>query len=112
MKLPSDGSRIGYQEIAVSANTSFTLDFFYFLDDPDLGTLTVDVLAGGGYDANQSLATGTVLGTFTDKSATAYTYESIAFNSGSNTIESLYIHNEGVEAQVDDISINCNSSNG
>jgi hypothetical protein len=106
-KLPDDGTRIGYQELSVAANTDFTLDFFYFLDDADIGTMTVDILAGGGYGSGLPVSSGTVLGSFTDGSATSYTDASIAFNSGSNTTVSIYIHNAGVEAQIDEIALNC-----
>ncbi len=106
-KFPDDGSRIGYQELSVAANTDFTLDFFYFLDDADIGTVTVDILAGGGYGSGLPVSSGTVLGSFTDGSATSYNDASIAFNSGSNTTVSIYIHNEGVEAQIDEIVLNC-----
>ncbi len=107
MKLPDDGSRIGYQEMTVSPNTDYTLNFAYFLDDANLGTVTVDVLAGGGYGASLPVGNGTVLGTFSDGAQTSYTAASISFNSGSENTISLYIHNQGVEAQIDDIIFAC-----
>ncbi len=104
-KYPSAGDRIAYQELPVSANTDYEFEFVYTLKTDAVGSITFDVLAGGGYT---DVTGATVLGTFTgddQTDANVYTEGSVIFNTGANELISIYIHNEGAEARLDLIEI-------
>jgi PKD repeat protein len=104
-KYPREGDRIAYQELEITPNTDYRFDFVYTLKTDAPGSITFDVLAGGGYS---SVSGAEVLGSFTgtdqDDSGT-YTEASVRFNTGNNNMISIYVHNEGEEARLDAITI-------
>lgn len=108
-KMPSDGSRVGMQEIEVTPNTNYRVSFFYTMKTDPAGSLTVSILDGSA----ATLTELSQVGAATIKSVTvndqtnadAYVMEAIEFNSGGNSTISILFTNEGVECRVDDISI-------
>ncbi|MEM6726392.1 MAG: PKD domain-containing protein [Bacteroidota bacterium] len=104
-KYPSEGDRIAYQELTVSPNSDYKFTFYYTLKTDSPGSITFDVLAGGGHtDASAA----EVIGSFTGSDQTdanTYVEANLEFNTGANDVISIYIHNEGEEARLDLISI-------
>ncbi len=104
-KYPSAGDRIAYQELSVSQNVDYNLSFWYTLKTNNPGSITVDVLAGGGHT---DVSGATILGTFTgtdQTSSSTYTPGNVSFNTGTNDVVSIYVHNQGEEARIDDFAI-------
>ncbi|MBT8228861.1 MAG: PKD domain-containing protein, partial [Bacteroidia bacterium] len=106
-KLPSDGSRVGYQLIEVEANTDYRVSFFYTMKTDPAGSLTVAILDGSTLTDLSQVAGATIASvTLNDQTdANTYVMESIQFNSGGNTMVAVFFNNEGVECRVDDFSI-------
>ena len=104
-KYPAEGDRIAYQELVVTPNADYRFTFYYTIKNSTTGSITFDVLAGGGYS---SVTGAEILGTFTgtdqDDPGT-YVEANLQFNSGANDLISIYIHNEGEEARLDLITI-------
>ncbi len=112
-KLPVPaGDRIGYQEITVDPETNYDLSFWYTMlsgsSDP---SLTVSVLGvtqnGGTFETREDVATGTIASiTVTDDSEPdVYVQQKLSFNSGTNNTVAIYFTNGGVEARLDDFTI-------
>jgi len=106
-KLPSDGSRVGYQLIEVEANTDYRVSFFYTMKTDPAGSLTVSVLDGSILtDLSQVPAATIASTTVNDQTdANVYIMENIVFNSGGNNMIAIFFSNESVESRVDDFSI-------
>lgn len=99
-KFPSDGSRIAYQEIAVTPNTDYVITAEYRLEGPP-GSVTVAILAGGGF-VDVDTANAAAITTFVGNVESGdYAPVTLNFNSGTNEVVSIFITNEGVEARVD-----------
>ncbi len=109
-KLPSDGTRVGYQLIEVEANTDYRVSFFYTMKTEPAGSLTVSILDGSTLtDLSQVPAATIASTTVNDQTdADAYIMENIVFNSGGNTMIAILFTNENVESRVDDFSITKN----
>ena len=106
-KLPSDGSRVGLQQIEVEANTNYRVSFFYTMKTDPAGSITVSILDGSTVtDLSQAPAATITSVTVNDQTdANVYIMESLEFNSGGNTVISILFTNEGAEARLDDFSI-------
>lgn len=106
-KLPSDGSRIGYQRVEVEENTEYTVSFFYTMKTDPPGTLTVSILDSSVLTDPSQVAGATIASlTVNDQNdADTYIQESIVFNSGSNTEIAIYFTNADVECRIDDFTI-------
>jgi PKD repeat protein len=106
-KFPSAGDRAGYQELEVSPNQDYVLEYYYTMKTSGTGHMTVSVLAGGGH-SDPSAAVAATIETFegTDQtSSNDYVKVELPFNSGNNTTVSIYMFNAGVESRVDDVSL-------
>ncbi len=105
-KLPSDGSRIGYQEFTVEEDVDYILEFWYTMKTTPAGTLTVAVLDGPVTDP-ASIPSRTiesvVLNDQTD--ANLYTKGTLEFNSGNSVKVAIYFNNADVESRIDTWSI-------
>ena len=106
-KLPSDGSRVGYQLIEVEANTDYRVSFFYTMKTDPVGSLTVSILDGSTLADLSEVPAATIASTTVNDQTDANTYimENIVFNSGANTMIAILFTNEGVECRLDDFSI-------
>jgi len=106
-KLPSGGDRIGYQKVAVLANTNYTLTYNYTMKTSPEGSLTVSILDGRDLTDISEVAAATIATSMVNDQtdANAYITETINFNTGSNTEIAIFFSNEGVESRVDDISL-------
>lgn len=106
-KLPSDGSRIGYQLVEVEENTEYTVSFFYTMKTSPVGSLTVSVLDGTTLTDPSEIPGVTITSlTVNDQNdANTYIQENIVFNSGSNTQIAIYFNNLDVESRIDDFTI-------
>ncbi len=106
-KLPSDGSRIGYQRITVEPNTIYNVTFNYTMKTSPEGSLTVAILDGSTLTERAQVPEATIASvTVNDQTdANAYVTETVSFNSGGRSEVAIYFSNEGVETRLDDFSI-------
>lgn len=101
-KLPSDGSREGYQEVVVEENTDYIISFYYTMETTPAGSLTVTILDGPVTDKSTFPDRTIYTQTFVDQvDAGIYTKEQFEFNSGPSTKVAIHFGNEGVETRVD-----------
>lgn len=109
-KLPSDGSRVGYQLIEVEANTEYRVSFFYTMKTDPAGSLTVSILDGSTLTDLSEVPAATIASTTVNDQtdADAFIMENIVFNSGSNNMIAIFFNNDSVECRVDDFSITKN----
>ncbi len=112
-KLPLPArDRIGYQEITVDPDQNYDLSFWYTMlagsSDP---TLVVSVLGvtqnGGTFTTLEEVANGTIASvTVTnDEEPDVYVQQKLSFNSGNNNTIAIFFTNGGVEARLDDFTI-------
>jgi len=106
-KLPSDGSRVGYQLVDVEPDKQYTVSFFYTMKTDPEGTLTVSILDGSTLNDISEVGAATIASTTVNDQTDADTYirESITFESGSNSQIAIFFNNQGVECRLDDFSI-------
>lgn len=106
-KYPSAGDRIAYQELTVSPNTDYIITYYYTLKTNNPGSITLHILAGGGYvDYNDAIAGSIASFEGTDQtSANDYVQVNLPFNTGANDMVSIFVTNQGEEARLDNISI-------
>jgi len=110
-KLPDDQSRIGYQEIAVEANTNYDLRFWYTMldnsSDPFIVVSVLGVTQFGPFATRDEASAGTIGSiTVNDTSDPAeYLEQKLSFNSGDNVVVAIYFYNGPVEARLDNFSI-------
>ncbi len=106
-KLPSDGSRIGYQRIGVEPNTIYNVTFNYTMKTSPEGSLTVSILDGSTLTDISQVPGATIASTtVSDQTdANAYVTETVTFNSGGRSEVAIFFSNEGVETRIDDFSI-------
>ena len=112
-KLPVPaGDRVGYQEITVDPDSNYDIRFWYTMlggsTDP---SLTVSVLGvtenGATFTTQEEVAQRTIASvTVTDDSEPdVYIQQKLSFNSGINNTVAIYFTNGGVEARLDDFTI-------
>ena len=111
LPLPA-GDRIGYQEITVDPDTNYDLSFWYTMlsgsSDPRLIVSILGVTENGGTFENlQDVADGTIASvTVTnDEEPSVYIQQKLSFNSGANNSIAIFFTNGGVEARLDDFTI-------
>ncbi len=106
-KLPSDGSRIGYQRVMVESNRQYTVTFNYTMKTSPEGSLTVSILDGSTLNDISEVAGATLASkTVNDQTdANAYVTESVTFSSGARSEVAIFFSNAGVETRLDDFSI-------
>ena len=105
-KLPSDGSRIGYQRVEVEQNTDYVVTFNYTMKE-DPGTLTVaildDTVLSDPSEIPDAMITSVTVSDNSDPNT--YVEETISFNSGNNIEVAIYFNNADSEFRLDDFSI-------
>jgi len=105
-KLPSDGSRIGYQRVEVEENTEYTVTFNYTMKT-DPGTLTFSILNDAVLTDISEVAGATIESLVVNDNSDPNTYvtETVVFNSGALTEIAIFFTNADTECRVDDVSI-------
>ncbi|UII80684.1 PKD domain-containing protein [Flagellimonas sp. CMM7] len=111
-KLPVPaGDRIGYQEITVEPDTNYDLRFWYTMlsgsSDPSLTVAVLGVTEFGPFETKEEALDGIIASvTVTDDSEPdVYVQQKLSFNSGINNTVAIYFTNGGVEARLDDFTI-------
>ncbi len=111
-KLPVPaGDRIGYQEITVEPDTNYDLRFWYTMlsgsSDPSLTVAVLGVTEFGPFGTKEEALDGVIASvTVTDDSEPdVYVQQKLSFNSGINNTVAIYFTNGGVEARLDDFTI-------
>ncbi len=108
-KLPSGGTRCGYQLITVIPDSDYKVTFYYTMKTSPVGSLTVAILGGEVTDPADVAAATIESVTVNDQAdASAYVKTSVDFNSGSNTGIVIYFTNEDVETRLDEFTIENN----
>jgi PKD repeat protein len=101
-KLPSDGSRIGYQLITVEEDTDYILSWYYTMNTSPAGSMTISVL--NGPTTNPANIAGNTIESkvcMDQTDAGLYVPESLEFNSGPSTQVAIYFSNVDVESRID-----------
>ncbi len=110
-KLPSDESRVGYQEIAVEPNTNYDLRFWYTMlsnsSDPFVTVSILGVTQFGPFDSREAAVDGTIASVTVNDTEDPSTYleQKLSFNSGDNNTVAIYFFNGPVEARLDNFTI-------
>ncbi len=110
-KLPNDQTRVGYQEIAVEANTNYDLRFWYTMldnsSDPWITVSIVGVTQFGPIDSREVATDGTIASVTVNDTEDPSTYveQKLSFSSGDNNIIAIYFFNGPVEARLDNFTI-------
>ncbi|MGB0837237.1 MAG: PKD domain-containing protein [Flavobacteriaceae bacterium] len=106
-KLPSGGDRILYQELEVSPNADYVLTYYYTMKESGEGSVTISVLNGGGFTDIADVEGATIekfVGT-NQEDSDEYVRVDLYFNSGANTVISIFGSNVGVESRLDSFSL-------
>ncbi|MDB4293360.1 PKD domain-containing protein [Maribacter sp.] len=111
-KLPVPaGDRIGYQEITVEPDTNYDLRFWYTMladsPDPSLTVAIIGVTEHGPITTPEEALDGIIASvTVTnDEEPDVYLQQKLSFDSGINNTVAIYFTNGGVEARLDDFTI-------
>ncbi|PWL37807.1 hypothetical protein DKG77_13615 [Flagellimonas aquimarina] len=111
-KLPVPaGDRVGYQEITVEPDTNYDLRFWYTMlsgsSDPSLIVAVLGVTENGPFSTQEEALDGVIASvTVTDDSEPdVYVQQKLSFNSGVNNTVAIFFTNGGVEARLDDFTI-------
>lgn len=105
-KLPASGDRIGYQQINVLRNKDYILSFHYTMRQNKKGSLKVSILKGKIFSIDEIEKATIESITLQDQSdEKKYKKASLTFNSGDNSIVSIYFSNEGVQCRLDDFNL-------
>jgi hypothetical protein len=100
-KLPSDGSRIGYQAVKVEPSESYMVTFWYTMKTSPTGSSKVAILDGHVTDT-ADVSTKTLASTMISDQVDADTYvkDSVYFKAKSDTI-AIFFTNTDVETRFD-----------
>lgn len=103
-KLPSDGTRIAYQAVAVNPMTDYIVKFWYTMKT-GTGSAQLDILDQHTTDATQLTANTIATTPFTDQTdPDTYVLDSVGFTSVGDTV-AIYISNNGIEVRFDSFTI-------
>ena len=101
-KLPSDGSRAGYQAVEVAPNTDYIVTYWYTMKTSPAGSATVAILGMDLVDPADVPANTIASRTVSDQTdANTFIKDSVGFNSGSSSEIAIYFTNMGVETRFD-----------
>ncbi len=111
-KLPTDQSRVGYQEITVEPNQNYDLRFWYTMKlgsaDPFIIVSVLGVTQAGGTITSQDAIPEATLASVTVNNVddeAVYIEQQLSFNSGENNTVAIYFTNGPVEARLDNFTI-------
>ncbi len=111
-KLPSDQTRVGYQEITVEPNQNYDLAFWYTMlqgsADPFVVVSVLGVTQAGGTITDKAVIPEFTLASVTVNNVDdpdAYLEQQLSFNSGENNTVAIYFTNGPVEARLDNFTI-------
>ena len=105
-KFPSEGDRVGYQELTVSPNTDYIVTYYYTMKEDGIGAMTVSILAGGITDLDDALDATIVANVGTDQTESDdYVKVDLFFNTEESSTIAILMTNFGVESRVDSFSI-------
>lgn len=104
--ISANDDRVAYQELEVSANTDYRINFFYTTKTDQDARVVFRVMNGpqDALPANDDNVLGDFIGT-DNTDANIYVPASVEFNTGATETIAILITNEGAESRLDDISI-------
>jgi len=103
-KLPSDQTRIGYQEFVVEKDATYDIGFWYTMlnnsTDPFVTVSVLGVSSTGPYASRQEAIDGTIASITVNNTDDPGTYleSKLTFDSGDNDLVAIFFYNGPVEA--------------
>ncbi|MHA7941773.1 PKD domain-containing protein [Formosa sp. 3Alg 14/1] len=108
-KFPSDGTRVGYQEIDVTPGATYVLSYFSSLDPGASGDLTVSIVNPNAQDIQEARLEANILAFKTEDNAASvqdvFKKNAITFEAGELESVIILITNSGTESRVDAFDI-------
>ena len=110
-KMPSDQSRIGYQEITVEPDQNYDLRFYYTMvegsENPWLTVSILGITENGAPENTQEALDATIASVTVnnDDEPETYIQQTLSFNSEANNTVAIYFYNGPVECRLDDFTI-------
>lgn len=108
-KFPADGTRVAYQEIAVTPGAEYVLTYFSeFLED-SFGDITVSILDPATSTFTESRMEANIIASRTDNNVgrveLVFRQHAITFEAGDNDSVIIFVTNSGVESRLDSFAI-------
>jgi len=109
-KFPADGTRTGYQEIALTPGATYVLTYFTTFDDlVTFGDLTVSIVSTNANSLEDARLAANVIASRTDNNIgridNVFKKHAITFDAGTNESAIILITNTGVESRLDAFEI-------
>lgn len=109
-KFPADGTRTGYQEIALTPGATYVLTYFTTFDDLiTFGDLTVSIVSTNANSLEDARQAANIIASRTDNNVgridNVFKKHAITFDAGTNESAIILITNTGVESRLDAFEI-------
>ncbi|MFB9054945.1 PKD domain-containing protein [Formosa undariae] len=108
-KFPSDGTRVGYQEIDVTPGATYVISYFSSLDPGASGDLTVSIVNPNADNIEEARLEANILAFKTEDNASStqdvFKKSAITFEAGELEKVIILISNSGTESRVDAFDI-------
>ncbi|CAH8296542.1 hypothetical protein EV196_11126 [Mariniflexile fucanivorans] len=108
-KFPSDGSRVGYQEIEVTPGATYVLTYFTEFQTNTFGDVTVSIVSTNATTLAEAKLEANIIASRTDTNvgrvADVFKKHAITFEAGTNENVIILMTNSGVESRLDAFAI-------
>ncbi|UMB59160.1 hypothetical protein MHL31_08715 [Lutibacter sp. A80] len=108
-KFPSDGTRVGYQEIEVTPGATYVLTYFSELDTNNLGEVTVSIISPNATTLEEAKLEANIIASRTDSSVgrvdDVFKKHAITFEAGEYETVIILLTNSGTECRLDAFDI-------
>jgi len=109
-KFPADGTRTGYQEIALTPGATYVLTYFTTFDDLNTyGDLTVAIVSTNADNLDEARLAANTIASRTDNNVgrveNVFKKHALTFEAGTNESAIILITNTGVESRIDAFEI-------
>ena len=108
-KFPADGTRVAYQEIAVTPGAEYVLTYFSEFQEETFGDITVSILDPATSTFTEAQMEANIIASRTDNNvgrvADVFRQQAIPFEAGDNDSVIIFVTNSGVESRLDAFAI-------
>lgn len=108
-KFPSDGSRVGYQEIEVTPGATYVLTYFSELDTNNIGEVTVSIISPNATTLDEAKLEANIIASRTESSVgrvnDVFKKHAITFEAGEYEKVIILLTNSGTECRLDAFDI-------
>ena len=109
-KFPADGTRTGYQEIALTPGATYVLTYFTTFDGLNtFGDLTVSIVSTNANSLDEARLAANTIASRTDNNVgrveNVFKKHALTFEAGTNESAIILITNTGVESRIDAFEI-------